>query len=179
MRCRDWHARCANQRPTRTESHDIDLMLVQGKQTSIWLCFVSYFLWEQEQTLSPVAAPGERRQGHVKVALRTLLVNRARDRNPDGVGGVMTTPQPRCAHYLVWLNSCRPGVWPQHNTEPTDLSRGIRKSPQHMWFMGSQRSLHISSYPQTAWATLAVFFFHQSGRVILLFTQSFICPFIR
>lgn len=123
------------------------------------LCFFFLFLPEPDENKSSlVAAPCEWRQSHVKVALCALLLNRVRDYNPDGVRGVMTTPQPWCMHYLVWLNSCSPGVWPQHNTEPTDLSRGIRKSPQHMWFMGSQPSLHISSYPQTAWATLSVFF---------------------
>lgn len=157
MRRWDWHAFCVNQRLTQTESHDIDLMFIQGKQTNIWLCFVFLPKLVYENKSSLVAAPGEWRQSHVKVALCTLLLNRVRDYNPDGVGGVMTTPQPWCMHYLVWLNSCSPGVWPQHNIEPTDLSRGIRKSPQHMWFMGSQPSLHISSYPQTAWATLFLF----------------------
>lgn len=49
-------------------------------------------------------------------------------------------------------------IWPQRSTEPTNLSSGIRKSPQRAWFMGSQRSLHISLCPQTACATLSVVF---------------------
>lgn len=67
-------------------------------------------------------------------------------------------------------------IWPQRNAEPTNLSRGIRKSPQHMRFMGSQQSLHISSHPKTACATLSVFF--PSVWVCYLFIHYF-CPFVQ
>lgn len=56
---------------------------------------------------------------------------------------------------LAGLSKSR--IWPKCNSEPTNLSRGIRKTPQCMRFKGSRQSLRISPRPETARATLNVF----------------------
>lgn len=97
-----------------------------------------------------------------KVTLCSLLLKCVRDRNPEacsrqgqrGHNNSSAVVQPLFG--LAELSKSR--IWPQRNAEPTNLSRGIRKSPQHMWFMGSQQSLHISSHPETACTTFNVFF---------------------
>ena len=92
---------------------------------------------------------------------------------PDGVGGVVTTPQPLFG--LAELSKSR--IWPQHNARTHKfVKRNKEKVQQLMRFVGSQQSLHNSSHPETSCTTLHVFF--PLLRVCYLFIPSLLLSFI-
>lgn len=157
-------------------------MLVQGKQTNIWLHFVSYSIccfhlnltsqWFIEQVRTrafrslyycilvwwqclasgqKAISRGIETRWHSAVCLGPEACSRQGQRSHNNSSAIV---QPLFG--LAELSKFR--IWPQRNAEPTNLSRGIRKSPKHMRFMGSEQSLHISSHPETACVILSVFF---------------------
>lgn len=121
-------------------------MTLRAGQTLFSFNFVVWVWWQTKTWL----------------VLCNLLVKCARDYIPE------KDPRRGCSGHddscaivqtlfgLAELSKSR--IYPQYDTEPANLSWGIRKSPELMWFMGSQRSPHFSvSYLKVEWIQHVLF----------------------
>ncbi len=164
-------------------SHYIHLKIVQRQQTNIWLHFVSSLfsfkldlmvrIWALLSLISWSCFSGIWQGDAPQLAGGALVNHNQEARSRQGQRGRNNSSAiVQSLFGLAELSKSR--IWPQHNTEPTNLSRGVRKSPQHSRFTGSRQSLRISSHPVTACATQC--FFHRSWcfiySYILLFFHS-------
>lgn len=161
---------------------DLTLIYWAGKNKTLRLYYLTLVLVpaKKAEGSSWDIGQGDRHLGARWLSMPGIIIQAHSRQGQRGHKNFSAIVQPLFG--LAELSKSR--IWPQHNAKPTNLSRGIRKRPQHMRFTGSLWSLRIFSHPEMTCPTFNVFFplawvcyylssshwfSHESGYLLCLF----------